>query len=867
MESLVTDTIDINNTLNVKGDAVIGEDANDYLVVNSETRFLNDVNIGGSSIKLRSTDDTNANNFIEIMGERLHSTHVKTIRSINNNKIEGDLTIGEDTTDSFVVNSNAVFTGTLTANGGLVGGGGGGGSSGIKILANETITEPTDEIDLTISDDLESYEFFSLEISNLTADENGYIIFQTFTETGGNLDTNNINSKWETSNITDSDSSLITSKTLQSNHLLGFYTKGLQHFESKIYSLNKASSKIFSTFKTIGIHTNSGNETFSQTGNTTSNGTTVVCNKIKIKNLKLDESTFGQITAGTFILYGHAKVATSSITTTDLPTPTTNSRGKTLQVNSSGNGYVFSNGASLDGSIILGSQTAASSSYIELDAGASYSDYEYFTIIGIDIVCSNNGYIAWKGVKASDDSVLSTTTNNKWQVTNLTDSDEEGTFHTQQDFHVLGYHTKGSQNIKVKIFGLHNGGGTQKKYSMFKNIGTHQIGGTETNYQEGTSSQNKNDNGDNCRKIRIYNYDLTGSAGTITSGKFILYGHREAAITNNTIIPLPSSTNAGQIMKVNNTGTAYTFADHNIVTINFSEGDNNAFKIPLVAHDAGDTIDTLYYPATDGLRVNASNGNVSIGSTQANSPHKLFVNGDTKLGNTPSDTTTITKANITDATITDATIINFTVNGGSPGQILSKSSSGKLEYSNLVQKSIDFTAFTETAIRTTNTTDWWEVFGPTSSALAVCSGIIPQSLTSKMHIMVVVHLSGHDTDPYFQGILYRNVHVGTNSSSLRSSTEIGINTDTTDTPNAAKVSFTQKADYRQASLHQENISFSFVDDLTSSGIQSGDKVTYSVKVRNRGADTGQNTIRINRYGAINNHNYSTSVSTLTVVEY
>ena len=67
MENLVTDTIDVNNTLNVKGDAVIGEDANDYLVVNSETRFLNDVNIGGSSIKLRSTDDTNANNFIEIM--------------------------------------------------------------------------------------------------------------------------------------------------------------------------------------------------------------------------------------------------------------------------------------------------------------------------------------------------------------------------------------------------------------------------------------------------------------------------------------------------------------------------------------------------------------------------------------------------------------------------------------------------------------------------------------------------------------------------------------------------------------------------------------------------------------------------------
>ena len=203
---------------------------------------------------------------------------------------------------------------------------------------------------------------------------------------------------------------------------------------------------------------------------------------------------------------------------------------------------------------------------------------------------------------------------------------------------------------------------------------------------------------------------------------------------------------------------------------------------------------------------------------------------------------------------------------GNANKVLQANSAGTgLEYG--AQKSIDFTAFTETAIRTDQITDWWEVFGPTSSALAVCSGIIPQTLTSKMHIMIVIHLSGHDTDPYFQGILYRNVHVGTNSNSLRSSTAIGINTDTTITPDTSKVSFTQKADYRHVNLHQENISFSFVDDLTSSGIQSGDKVTYTVKVRNRGADTGQNTIRINRYGAINNHNYSTSVSTLTVVEY
>ena len=227
---------------------------------------------------------------------------------------------------------------------------------------------------------------------------------------------------------------------------------------------------------------------------------------------------------------------------------------------------------------------------------------------------------------------------------------------------------------------------------MFKNIGTHQYGGTETNYQEGTSSQ---DDQTNCKKIRIYNYDLTGSAGTITSGKFILYGHREAAITNSTILPLPTSTNAGQTMVVNNDGTGYEFAEHNPngVTTNFSSSsDNNAFKIPLVVHNAGSTIDTLHYPNSDEFRVNPSNGNVSIGSDTPTGTHKLFINGNTKLGDTSSHITTITKANITDATITDATITdatitdatvtNLTVSGGSSGQILSKSSSGKLEYIN-----------------------------------------------------------------------------------------------------------------------------------------------------------------------------------------
>ena len=204
------------------------------------------------------------------------------------------------------------------------------------------------------------------------------------------------------------------------------------------------------------------------------------------------------------------------------------------------------------------------------------------------------------------------------------------------------------------------------------------------------------------------------------------------------------------------------------------------------------------------------------------------------------------------------------------GKIVTVNSTGNdLVYSQ--QKSIDFTALTETGVRATSTTTWWEIFGPTTSALAVCSGIVPQTLTSKMHIQVMLHLSGGTTDPYFQGILYRNVHVGTNAGSVRSSTPIGINTES---GNFLKVSFTHKSNsnYGSANLHQENISYSFVDDLTSSGVEVGDKVTYSVKVRNRNDPSEvaaiHNTIRINRFGGEPNlYNYPTTVSTLTVTEY
>ena len=76
--------------VNKINDLVIGEDSNDYLTVNSETRFHSDLNIGGSSIRLHSSDNTNSNNFISILDQNIHSVHAQTLRKIQ------DLQIGDN---------------------------------------------------------------------------------------------------------------------------------------------------------------------------------------------------------------------------------------------------------------------------------------------------------------------------------------------------------------------------------------------------------------------------------------------------------------------------------------------------------------------------------------------------------------------------------------------------------------------------------------------------------------------------------------------------------------------------------------------------------------------------------------------------
>ena len=137
--------ITADKLVNKINDLVIGEDSNDYLTVNSETRFHSDVNIGGSSIRLHSSDNTNPNNFISILDQNIHSVHAQTLRKIQ------DLQIGDNNGKYLRFDDSSGLVASTVS-----GGGGGGGGSGIvnnRIDGDLTIGEDDSEI-LTIASKL-----------------------------------------------------------------------------------------------------------------------------------------------------------------------------------------------------------------------------------------------------------------------------------------------------------------------------------------------------------------------------------------------------------------------------------------------------------------------------------------------------------------------------------------------------------------------------------------------------------------------------------------------------------------------------------------------------------------------------------------
>ena len=167
------------------------------------------------------------------------------------------------------------------------------------------------------------------------------------------------------------------------------------------------------------------------------------------------------------------------------------------------------------------------------------TNYEYFSIVCINILGTLSGYITWQPVDTNG-SLHGTSANSKWETTNLTDGDEESITQLNKLYHIIGFHTLGKQHIKSKVFGLNK---ADKKYSTFKNVGLHSTG-NETISQEGNTSQVSTTI---CKDIRFNNYALDGTLGNINTGTIILYGYRKTGVLASSLIPSPTTTNSGKI--------------------------------------------------------------------------------------------------------------------------------------------------------------------------------------------------------------------------------------------------------------------------------------------------------------------------------
>ncbi len=162
---------------------------------------------------------------------------------------------------------------------------------------------------------------------------------------------------------------------------------------------------------------------------------------------------------------------------------------------------------------------------ILLDCGEDYKDYKYFEIIIVNIVGKKKGYVGWKAFSTIT-TEIDTNVNNKWKTSVITNNTNEVITSISKNFHILGYHSNGKQNIKSQIFNLNN---NDIKYSTFNNIGIHN-NTSNTISQIGSTSQ---DDKTSCRYIQLNLYDLDGTKINMDSGTVLLYGFSTTISSNN----------------------------------------------------------------------------------------------------------------------------------------------------------------------------------------------------------------------------------------------------------------------------------------------------------------------------------------------
>jgi len=417
------------------------------------------------------------------------------------------------------------------------GGSGNSATEGALILDSYTVTANTNTQDITldVGSSYADYEYFSLACVNLEGTLSGYIVWQPI-DTSDNLHNTTTNSKWDITNITDTLVEALTQKN-ENYHILSYHTLGKQYINAKIFGLN-LSDKKYSIFNSIGLHS-TGTNTISQDGSTSQSSTTI-CQKIRINNYSTT-NTKGSIRNGTFILYGHKK--TGVISSNLLPLPTVSNATRTLQVKEDGSGYEFTDfvkGINNTGMHLLSRQhkTSAQSSSGWIFNITNYEDYDYFKLVGVNVRCSVNGALVWRGIKASDNTENMTNSEYSYIFSNIGSTGTGSNAGSNPGVNLTGSHliadsTPGPVNFEVTIYGLNK---SEQKYSTFHSSG--QTSSTEYDnntsyYYTGSTLQYGSSSSENykCNGIKIYNNNSSNNF----YGTIMLYGFRNNSNVVSTI--------------------------------------------------------------------------------------------------------------------------------------------------------------------------------------------------------------------------------------------------------------------------------------------------------------------------------------------
>ena len=223
--------------------------------------------------------------------------------------------------------------------------------------------------------------------------------------------------------------------------------------------------------------------------------------------------------------------------------PTVSNATRTLQVKEDGSGYEFTDfvkGINNTGMHLLSRQhkTSAQSSSGWIFNITNYEDYDYFKLVGVNIRCSVNGALVWRGIKASDNTENMTNSEYSYIFSNIGSTGTGSNAGSNPGVNLTGSHliadsTPGPVNFEVTIYGLNK---SEQKYSTFHSSG--QTSSTEYDnntsyYYTGSTLQYGSSSSEDykCNGIKIYNNNSSNNF----YGTIMLYGFRNNSNVVSTI--------------------------------------------------------------------------------------------------------------------------------------------------------------------------------------------------------------------------------------------------------------------------------------------------------------------------------------------